>query len=241
MAELDFTIPFEPFVLTNKTAQNITGQRYARWMVFSVYAKHNGLNLWLLRCNCGTWRIQSPCSLLNGRSKSCGCLHRELSRQRAFHGESRNYRHTVEYSTFLSARARCMSAAVKSFKNYGGRGIEFRFGSFKEFYDCLGRRPSPNHSLDRINNDGHYEPGNVRWATRGQQLRNTRRNNLITFQGRTLCIAAWAEEIGISDRTLRKRLANWTVEDALTTPKLKTWGTYDHRRRDRRRKSDSPG
>jgi hypothetical protein len=81
--------------------------------------------------------------------------------------------HTVEYRTFLSAKARCRNPREKSWKNYGGRGIEFRFTSFQQFFSELGQRPK-GLTLDRIHNDGHYEPGNVRWATYSEQLRNRR-------------------------------------------------------------------
>jgi hypothetical protein len=82
-----------------------------------------------------------------------------------------------EHTAYIGAKSRCTNPNVKQWKNYGGRGIEFRFKDFPEFMQALGApRPSPKHSLDRINNDGHYEPGNIRWATQKEQCNNTRRN-----------------------------------------------------------------
>lgn len=80
-----------------------------------------------------------------------------------------------EHQAFCNARYRCLNPQNAGFKDYGGRGIEFRFESFDQFFAEIGSRPSPLHSLDRKNNDGHYESGNVRWATRQQQNRNRRR------------------------------------------------------------------
>lgn len=88
---------------------------------------------------------------------------------------NRGLSRTIEYRTYEGAKQRCVNPNAPSFENYGGRGIEFRFTSFEQFFSELGNRPSPQHSVDRINNDGHYEPGNVRWATRAEQMANSRR------------------------------------------------------------------
>ena len=81
---------------------------------------------------------------------------------------------TPEYCAFIDAKKRCNNSSNKDYRHYGGRGIEFRFGSFQEFICDIGARPSQEHSLDRINNDGHYEVGNVKWSMRSEQLRNRR-------------------------------------------------------------------
>lgn len=90
------------------------------------------------------------------------------------HGEQRFGITTPEYSAYQNAKARCCTPSSSSYMNYGARGIEFRFLSFPEFLGVLGRRPTRVHTLDRINNDGHYEKGNVRWSTRVEQSRNRR-------------------------------------------------------------------
>lgn len=83
-------------------------------------------------------------------------------------------RATAEYRAYAAAKSRCTNPKVKNFKHYGGRGIQFNFTSFMDFYSHIGPRPSTKHSLDRIENNGHYEIGNVRWATDDEQVRNRR-------------------------------------------------------------------
>lgn len=116
---------------------------------------------------------------------------------------------------------RCENPQNKAFSHYGGRGIAVcaRWRSFKDFLTDAGSRPSPKHSIDRIDNDRGYEPGNVRWATQKEQTRNTRANKLLTFNGETLCMSEWAERTGIGSPTIRTRLVlGWSVADALTRP-----------------------
>lgn len=136
------------------------------------------------------------------------------------HGHTRNRSFTPEYCTWASMIDRCHRPGNKQFHNYGGRGISVfdRWrgrGGFIEFLAHMGPRPSPKHSLDRINNDGNYEPGNVRWATQAEQASNTRVARIIEFKGRSMTLSAWAREIGISAATLHERLARWPVEIAL--------------------------
>jgi hypothetical protein len=86
-----------------------------------------------------------------------------------------NLSESPEYDAYHNALRHCTNPKDKKWKNYGGRGIEFRFINFEQFFAEVGPRPSPTHSLDRKNNNGHYEPGNIRWATRSEQQRNQRR------------------------------------------------------------------
>ena len=119
-------------------------------------------------------------------------------------------------------RGRCNNPNYKCYAHYGGRGIKVceRWASFWNFVADVGERPTPKHKLDRIDNERGYEPGNVRWVTQKEQLRNQRRNRMLTFQGRTQCLAAWAEELGMGRTVLQKRVVEfgWSVERALTTP-----------------------
>ncbi len=127
-----------------------------------------------------------------------------------------------EYLAWRNMRRRCSAEYVREFHNYGGRGIEVceRWqNDFQAFLDDVGIRPSKDHSLDRIDNDGNYEPDNVRWATRKQQQRNTRANRLIEFDGRRMTIADWTDETGIAQDTIRGRLERgWSARDTLKTP-----------------------
>jgi hypothetical protein len=118
--------------------------------------------------------------------------------------------------------ARCRNRRDRRYSDYGGRGITVcaRWAqSFPAFFADMGPRPSPQHSIERKDNAGDYEPGNCVWATRKEQQRNTRRNRLLTYRGLTLPAVAWAERIGMNPHTLRDRLRlGWPVAKALTTP-----------------------
>lgn len=130
---------------------------------------------------------------------------------------------TPEYKAWQAMIVRCHVPGSQNYRNYGARGIrvdsEWR-RSFVAFYEHVGPRPSTKHSIDRIDNDGNYEPGNVRWATVAQQKDNTRIAKLLTFQGKTMSIGKWARALGVSDQTLRSRIGKlgWSVEEALSTP-----------------------
>lgn len=134
---------------------------------------------WLCACDCGAYKVARIDSVKSGAIVSCGCKKRE----RALRGDPHK-RHgmtdTSERYAFSAAKQRCTNPRDPGYKNYGGRGITFRFASFEDFYKELGPKPTPKHSVDRINNDGHYEPGNVRWATRSEQNKNTRRTKEAT-------------------------------------------------------------
>lgn len=117
---------------------------------------------------------------------------------------------------------RCKNTNNTGFKNYGGRGIAVckRWEKFENFLADMGRRPSKDHSIDRKDNNGNYEPGNCRWATMIEQARNRRDNHLLTYEGVTLTIKEWANRLNILDSVIHKRLKlGWSVEKAVTTPK----------------------
>lgn len=123
-------------------------------------------------------------------------------------------------------KTRCLNSKSKDFNAYGGRGIKIAdawldFATFKaDIESAIGPRPSAQHSIDRIENNGDYRPGNVRWSTRKEQLRNTRSNRLVTANGLTLCVAEWAERTGLSSGTIFCRLEKlgWDEERAVMMP-----------------------
>ncbi len=129
-------------------------------------------------------------------------------------------RHTPEYLAYQSAKARCIRPKNAQYKNYGERGIEFRFTSFEQFYAELGDRPSSQHSLDRKNVHGHYELGNCQWSTRRRQARNTQKTVWLTMGGITLSVADWADATGMKVHTIygRKEYYGWCDKCALTLP-----------------------
>lgn len=118
---------------------------------------------------------------------------------------------------------RCHLETNASYPHYGGRGItvcERWRGSFESFFEDMGPRPSAKHSLDRIDNNGNYEPDNCRWATATQQAHNQRRTVMLTYNGITRPLVEWADQFGLHSETLRRRVQKyrWSVERALTTP-----------------------
>jgi hypothetical protein len=135
--------------------------------------------MWLCSCECGKLKLVECGSLRTDHSKSCGCLQKELVAKRQIkHGATRRGARSREYETFTAAKQRCMNPRTSNYKYYGARGIQFRFTSFEEFISCLGERPI-GKSLDRFpDNNGHYEPGNVRWATPKEQTDNRRKRRV---------------------------------------------------------------
>jgi hypothetical protein len=130
---------------------------------------------------------------------------------------------TPEFRAWAAIKSRCYNENVTGYPDWGGRGItmcdEWR-DSFETFIAYVGKRPSPKHSIDRYpNNDGNYEPGNVRWATRVEQCNNRRSSRFIEFKGQTFTLTQWADKLGFKEGTLTMRFKRgWTVEAAFTTP-----------------------
>jgi len=148
---------------------DLTGRTFTRLTVLGIGDKTPGRLKWECRCSCGDIRLVPTNKLKSGHTRSCGCWKNDMFLARfTTHGRSK----TPEYRSYCHAKERCTNPKSADWHRYGGRGIEFRFDSFEAFLAEVGIRPTPSHSIDRINNDGHYEPGNVRWATARQQARN---------------------------------------------------------------------
>lgn len=145
--------------------KDIAGQVFGRLTALErIGTKKNRVAVWKCRCSCGnTTEVLLSC-LTSGRRTSCGCVR---------HGMS----NTPEYFAYIEAQCRCSLHAKNPNAGYAGKGIEFRFASFEQWFAELGPRPSPKHGVDRINTLGHYEPGNVRWATAQQQNMNKRKTH----------------------------------------------------------------
>jgi hypothetical protein len=195
---------------------DLTGQQFGRLIAIEHPFKRNR---WRCRCVCGREKFVSGFALRSGTTSSCGCLNSELSAARKFtHGRTG----TPEYQSWHHAKVRCTNPKDKRWADYGGRGIRMSpewMGSFEAFFRDVGLRPSPSHTLDRIDVNGHYEPGNVRWATPTQQANNKSASRLITFRGETKTLAQWAAATGLTDAVIRKRIdRGWSVERAMTAP-----------------------
>lgn len=131
--------------------------------------------------------------------------------------EKHGMSNTPEYYAWAGAKGRCRNENDPAFPNYGGRNIAFdsRWDEFEAFFADMGPRPTPDHSLDRIDVDGPYSPENCRWATWTEQQRNRRSNRMVQAHGKTQCLQAWAEELGIHKATLKARLNRLPVDEAL--------------------------
>lgn len=204
------------------------GKKYGRWTVVEYVGRDRHSNV-IFRCICDCGNAQTIIigNLKSGRTKSCGCLSREIHR---IHGGHK----TRLYNIWANMKARCYNSNSPKYKDYGGRGIavyqEWRdsFEAFRDWATTNGY--TEGLSLDRIDVDGNYEPDNCRWSDMKTQARNRRSSRYITFNGETLTIAAWAERIGINKFTISNRLASgWSVEKALMTPVKKAGGNYKPR------------
>lgn len=172
------------------------------------------------RCDCGNTKYIRLRHLRSGAVLSCGC-HRENLRKT--HGGS----YTNEYKIWQGMLIRCRNPRFVQYQDYGGRGIRVceRWLSFENFLADLGKRPSKQHSIERIDNDGNYEPANCKWATKLEQSANSRRNRFITAFNRTQHLRAWAREFDIDPKTLQSRIdSGIKPELALTAPIFKTRG-----------------
>jgi hypothetical protein len=130
---------------------------------------------------------------------------------------------TKLYGIWIAMRDRCENLNNPAYSYYGGRGIEVcdRWQEFQNFRGDMGKRPSLLHTVDRINNDGNYEPGNCRWVTRKIQQNNRRGLHHVTYNGVTKNVTSWAEQLGISPSVLNHRLnRGWSVKVAFETPNL---------------------
>ncbi len=200
---------------------NLVKQKFEKLAVVRQNGKDNNNHvLWLCLCDCGQEVVVQSSHLITGHTKSCGCLKRE--------GNNTKHKHTLNnkpskiYQTWANIIQRCTNPNSKNYHCYGGRGIAVckRWIKFENFLKDMGEKSSPEHQIDRINNDGNYCKSNCRWATRKQQARNRRDNHLETHNGKTQCLVTWTEEFNIPYHILWKRIHvyKWSMEKALTTP-----------------------
>ena len=163
----------------------------------------------LCRCECGKEAICVGWSLRAGKTVSCGCRRRLAAVTHAQSGSR-------EYQIWHDMVRRCTDPSRKNWKFYGGRGIRVceAWLKFDAFYRDMG--PANGLTIERVNNDGNYEPGNCVWKSPREQARNRRSSRLIEFQGQTYCLSEWAERIGITREALKQRISRgWPIEKAL--------------------------
>lgn len=173
---------------------------------------------WLCKCDCGKEVVKRGDRLRQGRVKTCALAghswlqHKPMTLPRL---------HPLEYSTWSSMRERCLNPKCESYPVYGGRGITIceAWSDFTAFLRDMGRRPTRKHTINRKNNEGNYEPGNCRWATRKEQARNTQRSVHIVYEGEQMLLVELTEKLGLDRQIVYGRLnAGWSLDEALTIP-----------------------
>jgi len=195
------------------------GDRFGRLVIVREVERRKKKRYFLCRCDCGNERVVRLVAMRAGEVKSCGCLRDEQNRVAAIkHG----CWGTGPYWCWHSMKDRCLNPNSAVYHHYGGRGITVcpEWMEFEPFYQwAIENGYRPGLTLDRIDNNGNYEPSNCRWVTRRQQMLNTRRNKRLTFNGETKTLKEWADDLRFEYHVLRNRIARgWSVRRAFTTP-----------------------
>ena len=199
---------------------NLVGQKFGKLTVIKISGHDNhGKITWECHCECGNATVSTTGDLRSGSSRSCGCSRNGKIMPLTF---ARSINAVPEWLAWKNIIQRCTNPHHKAYENYGGRGIkicdEWK-NDFLAFYNHIGKRPTPKHEVDRIDNEVGYVPENVRWATRKEQSNNRRSNRLITYKEKTMTISQWADEIGIDRKSIQNRIrAGWSVDKTLTEP-----------------------
>jgi hypothetical protein len=184
--------------------------------VVAYIGKHGHNHLWRCECDCGGSSDAFGSNLKRGNTSSCGCLHREVtSAVKRTHGHSVGDRPSAVYTAYRSMMARCYNPRSGGYAIYGARGIKvcdrWRFGDggrsgFECFADDMGPKPSPRHSIDRVDSRGPYSPENCRWATAREQANNRRSNRYVVFRGEKMTLAEAVRRSGLNYGTVQSRL-----------------------------------
>ena len=202
--------------------RDITGQRFNRLIALRLdrYDPKSHQSYWIFQCDCGNKKVLSLGGVAGETTKSCGCYNAEVSGARKrTHGKSR----TKVYGAWCKMKERCYKPNTLEFEHYGERGIiicDRWLESFENFLADMGEPPTPKHSIDRIDNDGNYEPGNCKWSTSTQQTLNYRRNLLITYRGQTKPLKMWTDELNLDYSKILQRIRTlgWSAERAFYRP-----------------------
>lgn len=160
--------------------ENIIGQKFNYLTIIENLGKDKWYKIRVIcLCDCGNKKELYFSHIKTGNTKSCGCYQIKMGHDRAKQNKTHGMSSHNEYKIYCSAKDRCENQNNKAYDYYGGRGIQFKFKTFEEFYNEVGLRPSKEYSIDRIDVNGHYERGNIRWATPKEQANNKRHRIII--------------------------------------------------------------
>lgn len=202
---------------------NIIGSKYGRLTVLKEVEKVGYNRRFLCRCACGKESVAFLSNLRRGHTTSCGCYRSELRiRTKTKHGAAKKGRLTQEYIAWTAMKGRCRYKSHISYSRYGGRGVTVCkewVDDFEAFLTHIGPAPGPEYSLDRIDSERDYEPGNVRWATQYEQQRNRRDNIWVTIDDQSMILKDWARELGVDYKLASARIiSGWDPVRALLKP-----------------------
>lgn len=212
-------------------SKNLIGMRFGRLVVIDREPPKSkkSKGLWICKCDCGNITKVDTHRLKSGNTTSCGCKRTESTKKAMTkHGE----RQTRLYNVWLNMKQRCSNPKNTEYKNYGERGISVcdewaqQFECFSKWAYSNGYDKDAAHgecTLDRIDNDGNYEPSNCRWVNLDTQSNNKRTNHILTYNGESHTLSEWSKIVDISYSCLKSRInkLNWSVEKSLTTPPKK--------------------
>lgn len=212
--------------------KNLSGRFGRLTIVARDGSSNDGQAMWRVICDCGNTARVRGASLRSGATQSCGCYKlQRISETKWKHGSTES----KEYRIWSGILTRCKNKNRRFYKNYGGRGImvcDRWANDFSAFLSDMGPMPSDAHTLDRINNDGDYDPDNCRWATRTEQNNNRRDNRIVIYSGSQMSLADAIRKAGsiVERYTVHKRLKlGWDLERAITTP-ARTFTWADHKK-----------